>query len=105
VIAYSVSQRTREIGVRMALGAQARQVYRMVLKDAALLSVFGIGMGFVGAGLLANWAREMLFDVSPWDVGILVVISCGLATAAQLAGFIPARRAASVDPASVLRME
>ncbi|MFN7937728.1 MAG: ABC transporter permease [Bryobacteraceae bacterium] len=105
VIAYTVSQRTREIGVRMALGAQTQQVYRMVLRDAAVLSVFGIGFGLAGAAMLASVAREMLFGVSPWDAGVLVAISLGLAAAAQLAGFIPARRAASVDPASVLRME
>jgi len=105
VIAYSVSQRRREIGVRMALGAQAGQVYGMVLGDAARLSLLGIGMGLVGAGVLANWAREMLFGVSPWDVGVLAAIAVGLAAAAQVAGFVPARRAARVDPASVLRME
>ncbi|MBL8174481.1 MAG: ABC transporter permease [Bryobacterales bacterium] len=105
VIAYSVGQRRREIGVRMALGAQTGQVYRMVLREAAWLSLLGIGLGSVGAGVLANWARELLFGVSPWDVGVLLGIAGGLALAAQVAGFVPARRASCVDPASVLRME
>jgi predicted permease len=105
VIAYSVSQRTREIGVRMALGAQRSSVYQLILKEAGWL----VGMGIV-AGLLCSIAaatliRGLLFGVRSWDAATLVAVSAVLGISAMLASYIPARRAAKVDPMVALRYE
>jgi ABC-type antimicrobial peptide transport system permease subunit len=105
VIAYSVSQRTREIGVRMALGAEHGAVYRLILKEAGWLAALGIGLGAVGSVIAAALARKLLFSVSSWDAQTLVVVAAVLGTAALAASFVPARRAASVNPIVALRME
>jgi len=105
VIAYSVSQRTREIGVRMALGAQRGSVYRLILKEAGWLTAFGIIIGSVCAVAAASLMRGLLFGVRSWDVPTLVVVAGVLGLAALLASFIPARRAASVNPVDALRAE
>lgn len=105
VIAYSVSQRTREIGVRMALGARPGLVYRLILKEAGWLTMVGITIGLVCAVGAANLMRGVLFGVSPWDVPTLVFIGVGLAVSAMLASFVPARRAARVNPVEALRAE
>jgi predicted permease len=105
VIAYSVSQRTREIGVRMAMGAERRTVYQMVLSEAGRLIAVGVGLGLIvsiPAGLLM---RNLLFGVAAWDAPTLAGVAAVLATAALLASFLPARRAASVSPAEALRTE
>ena len=105
VIAYSVSQRTREIGVRMAMGAARRTVYGMVLTEAGQLIAIGVGLGLVvsvPAGLLM---RNLLFGVRAWDAPTLAVVAAFLAAAALLASFLPAHRAASVSPAEALRAE
>jgi macrolide transport system ATP-binding/permease protein len=105
VIAYSVSQRTREIGVRMAMGAERRTVYRMVLREAGRLIAVGVGLGLVvsiPAGLLM---RNLLFGVRAWDAPTLAAVAAVLAVAALLASFLPAHRAASVSPAEALRAE
>jgi len=105
VISYSVGQRTREIGVRMALGAQRASVYRLILREACWLAALGIVGGifcsFAATGLL----RSMLFGVSPRDAGTAISVVFVLAASALLASFIPARRAASIDPAKALRTE
>ena len=105
VIAYSVSQRTREIGVRMALGAERRAVYRLVLGEAGRLSAFGIALGALGALAASGLLRGLLFGVRSWDVPTLVAVAVGLGLAAVLASYVPARRAASVDPVEALRAE
>jgi macrolide transport system ATP-binding/permease protein len=105
VIAYSVSQRTREIGVRMALGAQRSAVYGMILREAGWLTVIGIAAGVVGsigAGLLM---RSLLFGVKSWDVSTLFAVAVVLAGASAIASYLPARRAASVNPVEALRAE
>ncbi len=105
VIAYSVSQRTREIGVRMALGAERGNVYGMVLREAGRLIAVGVGAGLlasVGAGM---GLRKLLFGVSAWDAETLVVVALVLACSALAASFLPARRAALVSPADALRAE
>jgi predicted permease len=105
VIAYSVSQRTREIGVRMALGAQRGSVYRMILREAGWLIGAGVVVGLgcsVGAGILM---RTMLFGVRAWDVTTLAAVAIVLGAFALVASFVPARRAASVDPVEALRAE
>jgi predicted permease len=105
VIAYSVSQRTREIGVRIALGAQRGTVYRLILKEAVTLATAGIVIGSGCAIIAATLMRKLLFFTQPWDVATLLCVAAMLATSALLASFLPARRAASVDPISALRAE
>ena len=105
VTAYSVSQRTREIGVRMALGAQRNAVYRLVMRQAGWLTVTGLAMGLAGAVGVATLIRKMLFGVAAWDTLTLVAVAAVLGVAAMAASFVPARRAASVDPVQALRSE
>jgi predicted permease len=105
VIAYSVSQRTREIGVRMALGAQRASVHQMILKEAGRLTLAGILIGLAGAVAAAMLMRSLLFGVSSWDLPTLVSVALGLGSASLLASYIPARRAAQVDPIVALRCE
>jgi macrolide transport system ATP-binding/permease protein len=105
VIAYSVSQRTREIGVRMALGAQRSSVYQLIMKEAGWLVGAGIAAGLVCSVAAATLIRGLLFGVRTWDAATLGAVSAVLATAAMLASYIPARRAARVDPMVALRYE
>jgi predicted permease len=105
VIAYSVSQRTREIGVRMALGAQKGSVYRLILKEAGWLIAFGIVAGLVCSVGATTLMRKLLFGVHVWDVSTMVAVAATLAVCALLASYIPARRAASVNPVEALRAE
>ncbi len=105
VIAYSVSRRTREIGVRIALGAESRMVRQMILREAAWLSALGIATGLLFAALAATFLRKLLFYVSPWDPATMAAIAALLATTSLIASFIPARRAARVDPVEALRAE
>jgi len=105
VIAYSVSQRTREIGVRIALGAQRGTVYRLIMKEAGVLALAGIVIGTGCAILAASLMRKLLFGTPPWDLTTLICVAAVLGASALLASFLPARRAASVDPISALRAE
>jgi len=105
VIAYSVSQRTREIGVRMALGAQRSSVHHLILKEAGRLIGIGIAVGLVGSVAAATLMRGLLFGTQAWDVPTLAAVAVVLAGAALLASYIPARRAARVDPIVALRYE
>ena len=105
VVAYSVSQRTREIGVRMALGAQRGSVYRLILKEAGWLTAVGIVIGLACSVAAANLMRGLLFGVRSWDVPTLAAVAAVLGIAALLASYIPARRAASVNPVEALRAE
>jgi len=105
VIAYSVSQRTREIGVRMALGAQRRSVYQMVMRQAGWLTSIGIGLGLMCAVGASMAMRKVLFGVAAWDVWTLTAVAVVLGCASLLASFLPARRAARVNPCEALRAE
>ena len=105
VIAYSVTQRTREIGVRMALGAQRSSVYQLIMTEAAWLAVGGIAAGLVCSVGAATLIRGLLFGVRSWDAATLASVSVVLAAFALLASYIPARRAAKVDPVVALRYE
>ena len=105
VVAYSVGQRTREIGVRMALGAQRHSVYRLVLGEAAWLACLGTALGTIGAVMVATLMRTLLFNVSSWDPATLLGAGSVLIVSALLASYVPAHRAASVNPIEVLRTE
>jgi predicted permease len=105
VITYSVSQRTREIGVRMALGAQRRSVYQLILREAGWLSGIGIACGLLCSLGVTSLMSKLLFGVHPWDVSTLFLVSAVLAVSALLASYFPARRAASVNPVEALRAE
>jgi predicted permease len=105
VIAYSVSQRTREIGVRMALGAQRSSVYSLVLRQAGWLTAVGIAIGLVCSVGAAMLIRNLLFGVRAWDAATLACVAVVLGLASLAASFLPARRAASVNPVEALRAE
>jgi predicted permease len=105
VISYSVGQRTREIGVRMALGAQRSSVYQLILKEAAWLSIVGVVGGVLSSLAATTLLRSLLFGVSRWDVGTFFSVTCLLLASALFSSYIPARRAASIDPTEALRSE
>jgi macrolide transport system ATP-binding/permease protein len=105
VIAYSVGRRTREIGVRMALGAQRKSVYQLILLEAAWLIGIGIIAGLFCAVGAATLIRGLLFGVRSWDAATLAAVASVLAVFALLASYIPARRASQVDPMEALRYE
>jgi ABC-type antimicrobial peptide transport system permease subunit len=105
VIAYSVSQRTREIGIRMALGAERRQMISMFVRDGVRLTTIGGLIGLIAAFLLMRLLSSLLFDVSPVDPLTYLIVSAALLGAAALASYVPSRRAAAIDPAVALRIE
>ncbi len=105
VISFTVSQRTREIGIRMALGARPQQVMASVLKTGMLLVVIGIVIGTAVSFAATNLIRSMLFNVSPREAGVYLAVVAGIAIIGALANYAPARRAAGVDPMRALRME
>ena len=105
VIAYSVGQRTREIGVRMALGAQRSSVYSLVLGEAARLIAAGIVLGLASAVGASRLMGTLLFGVEAWDLKTLTAVAVLLAGSALLASYFPARRAALVNPTEALRAE
>jgi predicted permease len=105
VIAYSVGRRTREIGVRIALGAQRSSVYQLVMKEAVWLTAIGVTAGLLCAVAFAVSIRSLLFGVQAWDAATLVATAAVLGIASLLASYLPARRAAKVDPMVALRYE
>ncbi|MGB0035289.1 MAG: ABC transporter permease [Candidatus Acidiferrales bacterium] len=105
VMAYSVSQRTHEIGIRMALGAQPSDILRMTIGGGMILVAFGLVSGLVGSAILTRFLRSMLFSVTPTDPFTYAAIPVLLAAVAMLACYIPARRATRVDPLVALREE
>jgi putative ABC transport system permease protein len=105
VIAYSVTQRTREIGIRMALGAQRRQMLGMVLRQSLTLVVIGIAIGFLVALGVTRVMATMLYGVGANDLSTYAIVIVLLGGAALLASYVPARRAMKVDPMVALRYE
>jgi putative ABC transport system permease protein len=105
VMAYSVSQRTRELGIRISLGAKRTNVMSMVVRQGTILALFGIGFGIlIGLGATRGLSR-FLFGVSPFDPMTFGVVTLVLFLAAVAATFFPARRATKVDPVVALRVE
>jgi len=105
VIGYSVSQRTREIGIRMALGAQQQKLTGMFVRQGLLLTGTGVGLGLLGAAVSMRLLSSLLFNVRPVDPITYAAASAGLMATAWLASYLPSRRAAAVDPVEALRAE
>ena len=105
VLAYAVRTRTAEIGVRMALGARAADIRRMVLGSGLRLTAAGMGIGLVLATAATRLMRAILYGIAPSDATAYVVASAILLSAATLAAYVPARRATRVDPMTALRHE
>jgi ABC-type antimicrobial peptide transport system permease subunit len=103
VIGYAVRRRTHELGIRMALGADRREVLRLVVSGGMRLAGAGLGLGLIAALGLTRLMRRLLFEVSPTDPLALGLVSLTLAVVALLATYVPARRAARVDPMEALR--
>jgi len=105
VTAYYVTQRTREIGIRIALGAQVGDVLSLILKRGVLLSLAGLVMGFAGSLALTRYLSSLLFGVAPFDTITFVCVSVVLIAVCLIACLVPARRATKVDPLVALRYE
>jgi putative ABC transport system permease protein len=105
VVAFSVGQRTQEFGIRMALGAQRRDVFRLVVGQGMVLAGVGLALGLIAALGLTRFLASLLFHVQTFDPITYVCVSLLLAFAALLACYIPARRATRVDPMTALRIE
>jgi putative ABC transport system permease protein len=105
VLAYLVSQRTKEIGVRLAIGASRSDVVWLFVREGVILTAVGVTAGLVGALAAGHWIRSLLFGVTPTDPTTFAGVGCALTVAAVLATYVPARRAASVDPTDSLRTD
>jgi ABC-type antimicrobial peptide transport system permease subunit len=105
VISYTVAQRTREIGIRVALGAQKSELKWMFVRSAMVLTGFGVGLGVCAAAGLMQLMKSLLFGISPLDPFTYIAIPLVLIASAALASYLPARRAASIDPVEALRAD
>ncbi|MEK6287608.1 MAG: FtsX-like permease family protein, partial [Acidobacteriota bacterium] len=105
VMSYSASQRTREMGIRMALGAGRSDIFRLVIRSGLMLTAIGVGIGVACSIALTRLMSSLLFDLEPTDAGTLCVTALSLATVAVLACLLPTYRATKVDPVVALRCE
>jgi len=105
VLAHLVSLRTKEIGIRLAIGASPSDVVRLFVREGLVLTLVGLTAGLAGALAAGQWIRALLFGVTPADPTTFAAVGCGLTVAAVCASYVPARRTASVDPTSALRTD
>jgi len=105
LMAYAVSQRTQEIGLRLALGSGRQRVIWLILKEASLLAAIGLGIGLVGSAFVGRTMQTTLYGVGAMDFSVIVSVGVILFVAALLASYLPARRAAMIDPMKALRMD
>ena len=105
VVSYSVSQRTNEIGIRVALGALSSDVVRLVLREALVLAGTALGLGLAGSLALSRVLQTLLFEITPTDPITLALVCCTIFAVCALAAVLPARRAMRVDPIVALRYE
>ncbi len=105
VMAFTVAQREHEIGLRMALGASRGRVINLVLKEAFTLALIGLGIGLIGAYLVGRAMQSTLFGIGSLDFGAIASVALVLLGASLVASWLPARRAASVEPMQALRTE
>jgi ABC-type antimicrobial peptide transport system permease subunit len=105
VMAYMVVRRTREIGIRMALGAGGGRVVWLVMREVLLLAGIGVAIGLAAAWGATRWIATQLFGIQPTDVLTMILAAVGIAAVAALAGYLPARRAVGIDPMRALRWE
>ena len=105
VLAYSVAQRRREIGVRMALGAQKRDILTLVLRRGLKLTLVGVAIGLAAASALTRIIQNLLYGTQPVDPPVILMVTGLFLLSAAAAAFLPARRAASVDPMEALRSQ
>jgi putative ABC transport system permease protein len=105
VVAYAVSQRTHEIGIRMALGARSADVWRLMVRDGMTMAVIGLAIGLTGAFAITRVISSLLFGVKPTDLITFLIVTLGLLFVAFVASYLPARRATKVDPLAALRCE
>jgi ABC-type antimicrobial peptide transport system permease subunit len=105
LMAYNVTRRVREIGIRVALGAQRGVILWMVLREALVLAVVGVASGIACAIAAARWIASMLYGITPYDAATLVGVSFVLVMVAAVAAFLPAYRSARVDPMIALRQD
>jgi putative ABC transport system permease protein len=105
VMSYTVRQRTHEVGIRMALGAQRSEIVRMVTGNGAKLALLGIGVGIGAAAVATRLMTSLLFSVAATDPLTFVAVSLLLAAVTLLASYVPARRAAATDPMTALRYD
>jgi ABC-type antimicrobial peptide transport system permease subunit len=102
---YMVVRRTREIGIRMALGANRGSVVWLVMREVLLLSAMGVAIGGAGAYAATRLVRKQLFGILPTDALTMALSALGIATVALVAGYLPARRATAIDPMRALHWE
>ena len=105
LIAYSVAERTRELGIRVALGADRRAVMKLIVGEGLKLAAAGIVIGLVGSWMLTGTLRTLLFEVSPIDAPVIGLTVLAVLFVTTLASYVPARRALKVDPMVALRAE
>ena len=105
VMAFMVTRRTREIGIRMALGASGGSVVWLIMREVLILAVTGLAIGLAAAFGLTRLVEAQLFGVKATDVATMMLATFGIAAVAMLAGYLPARRATAVDPMQALRFE